>query len=208
MEELRREPCVTASDIGVAVHDGTVTLSGTVPTFAEKRAAEQATRRVAGVKAVAEEIKVKPTGRHQRSDTAIAEMVARALEAHVWVPTDVTATVENGWVSLRGVVNWEFQIDAATEAIRYLAGVRGITNGILIHPTARPAEVRQLIEEDLARNAELDAQSIRVEAEGGTVTLSGTVRSSFERDEAARVAYRAPGVILVENHITVSGVQP
>lgn len=104
-EELKWEPSVRASEIGVAVNDGVVTLGGTIPTYAEKYAAERAARRVAGVKAVAEKIQVKPIGPHQRNDTEIAEAVVHALQSHVWVPAGIQATVESGWVTLRGQVN-------------------------------------------------------------------------------------------------------
>jgi len=203
-EELKWEPCVTASEIGVAVNDGAVTLSGMVPTYAEKHAAERAARRVPGVTAIAEEIQVMPTGIHKRNDTEIAEAAVQALQSHVWVPTDVQATVENGRVTLRGRVNWEFQRSAALNAVRYLAGVKGVSNDITIKPTVQPGAVKDEIEKALKRDAEIDAERIKVRADGGKVILSGSVHSWAERDEAGQAAWGAPGVTTVQNDITVS----
>ena len=204
MEELKWEPCVTATEIGVAVNNGDVTLSGTVPTFAEKFAAERATRRVAGVKAIAEEIQVTPFGKNKRSDQEIGEAAARAIKAHVWVPTDVQVTVENSLVTLRGEVNWQYQRTAALEAVRYLAGVKGISNLISIKPTVNPTDVKNAIERAFDRNAEIETEHIKVCTDGGKVTLSGNVRSLAERYDAAEAAWNAPGVNVVQNDITAS----
>jgi osmotically-inducible protein OsmY len=202
-DELKWDPRVTATEVGVAVNDGVVTLNGTVPTYAEKRAAEKAARRVFGVKAVAEEIRVEPSGAHGPSDTAIAEAAVRALQTPVWAPFGIQAIVEKGWVSLRGQVNWRYQKDAAFEAVRFLPGVVGVSNEITIEPTVEPGAVKQAIETALKRDAQIDAQGINVKADGGKVTLSGRVRSFAERDEVDWAAWSAPGVTEVKNDLSV-----
>ena len=204
MEELRWEPTVTASDINVATHDGVVTLSGTVPHYAEKCAAERATQRVEGVKAIAEEMEVHPTGVFERKDSDIAQAVVNSLRWHVWVPSHVQATVENGWVKLTGSVTWGYQRNSAEEAVRYLSGVKGVSNNITLKPSVQPTAVKEAIEKALKRDAEIDAAGINVTANGGKVTLAGTVRTFDERGEAGAAAWSAPGVTEVENDLAVS----
>jgi osmotically-inducible protein OsmY len=203
MDEIKWEPCVSAAQIGVSAAGGVVTLSGTVPTYAEKCAAERAAQRVEGVKAIAEEIKIKPIGMHARTDEEIAAVAVTSLKSHVWVPTDIQATVENGWVRLEGVVNWEFQQRAATDSVRYLAGVKGVSNNVTVKPTVKPSAVKDEIEKALLRNAEIDADKVKVAADGGTVTLSGSVGSWSEKIEAGMAAWNAPGVNTVKNEIAV-----
>ena len=205
IEELRWEPSVTASEIGVSVNKGVVTLSGTVPTYAEKWAAERAARRVEGVQAIAEEIHVKLTGIHKRSDEEVAQTIERSLQSHVWVPTDVQATVENGWVTLRGEVTWEFQRQAATDSVRFVSGVKGVTNEITIRPRELDAMVEKAIDQALKRNADIDARRITVSASRGKVTLSGNVRTFAERDRAERAVWNAPGVTAIDNKLIVLG---
>lgn len=202
-EQLQWEPSVTASDVGVTVSSGVVTLRGTVPTYAEKDAAEKAARRVDGVKGVAEDLQVKPAGAHKRSDTEIAQAAVSALQWHVWLPSGIQATVQDGWVTLRGQVNWDYQRQAAFEAVQYLAGVVGVSNDITIKPTVQPSAVRNAIEQALKRDAEIDAENVVVRADGGKVTLSGTVHSWTERDEADSAAWSAPGVSVVQNDLIV-----
>jgi osmotically-inducible protein OsmY len=204
MDEIKWEPCITASEIGVSAANGVVTLTGTVQTYAEKWAAERAAQRVQGVKAIAEEIQIKPVGRHVKTDAEIAAAAASSLKAHVWVPTDIQATVENGQVTLRGEANWEFQQRAATDCVRFLAGVKRVSNNITLKATAQPSAVKDAIEKALLRNAEVDAANVKVTADGGTVTLSGNVRSWGEKSEAGKAAWNAPGVNSVRNDIAVT----
>ncbi|HTY35053.1 BON domain-containing protein [Mycobacterium sp.] len=203
-DELRWEPSVTSAEVGVTVSQGVVTLNGTVPTYAEKSAAEKAAQRVAGVKAVADEIRVEPHADHRRNDQQIAQDAVRAVQSHVWVPTGIQVTVDNGWVTLRGKVTWEYQRKAAYDAVRFLPGVVGVSNEITIKATVRPSGVKEAIETALKRDAEIDAEGITVRADDGKVTLSGTVPSWAERDEAGSAAWRAPGVTDVQNELVVS----
>ena len=203
MDEIKWEPSATGAHIGVSTVKGVVTLTGTVGSFAEKWAVERAASRVDGVKSIAEEIQIKPSGIHLKTDSEIAAIAAKSLESHVWVPTNVQAVVHNGCVTLKGDVNWEFQQKAAMDSVRYLAGVKGVSNEINVKPTAQPQAVKDLIEQALVRSAEVDARTVRVAAEGGVVTLSGSVSSWGEKCQAGAAAWNAPGVNSVRNEITV-----
>ncbi|HEY1478062.1 MAG TPA: BON domain-containing protein [Chthoniobacterales bacterium] len=202
--ELKWDPKISsASDIAVAVKDGVVTLSGFVPSFWEKDAAEKAVKRVYGVRGIANDIQVKLFWR--RTDPEIARDAVHELESHVSIPADgIKVTVKDGWVTLEGTVDWEYQSSVAESAMKKLKGVSGVTNKIQVRPKASAAEVRSKIEEALRRSAELDARRITVAIEGSTVKLYGAVSSWAEREEAERAAWSAPGTTMVENHILVN----
>jgi osmotically-inducible protein OsmY len=205
IEELAWEPALTTTEIGVAAKDGVITLSGKVRTYSQKYAAEKAVHRVAGVKAVAEDLEVHLLPEHTRNDTELAHAVLNAFTWNVAVPEDkIQVDVEDGWVTLRGQVQWDFQRRAAEGSIRSLAGVRGVSNLIAVTPHVSVADVKGKIESALKRHAEVDSQRIQVSASDGKVTLRGKVRSWTERDDAERAAWAAPGVRQVEDLLTIS----
>ena len=204
LEELKWEPSVRETDVGVSVKNGIVTLSGFVGSYAEKFAAERAAERVSGVRAIAEDLQVHlPTSR-VRNDPDIAKAAASALEWDIEVPDGLHVMVENGWVTLKGQVEWQFQKRAAERAVRNLIGVRGVTNLIAVKPSrVATFEVSDKIKAALRRGAEMDAERIKVEAHDGKVTLKGSVRSWAEREDAERAAWSAPGVTEVDDRIAV-----
>jgi osmotically-inducible protein OsmY len=159
---------------------------------------------VQGVKAIAEELEVSLTGTHKRNDAEIAAAVVQVLEWHVWVPKQVQATIENGWVTLTGSVSWGFERNSAADSVRYLSGVKGVFNNITLKPSVKPTAVKDAIEKAFKRDAEIDSENIHVAADGGKVTLAGTVSSWSERYEAGSAAWNAPGVTEVENDLQVA----
>jgi len=211
MTELKWEPIIHAAELGVSVKDGVVTLTGYVDSYSKKWAAERAVKRVAGVKAVAEEIKITPAASYRRADEDIARSVTNTLDWNVWVPPDrVKVMVQDGWITLSGDVDGYYQKERAEDAVRHLVGVLGVTNSITINPpvpTVKVLEVKNGIEDALKRNARLllDAEKIRVEVSGSKVILHGSVGSWADYEEAEYAAYCAPGVSEVENRLAVTG---
>ena len=202
--ELAWDPAVKATAIGVAVKDGVVTLSGHLETFADKHAAERALHRVAGVKAIALELDVKLSSDHHRSDTDIAAGAGEALKWNTLVPQEsVRLTVDHGWVTLQGDVEWDYQRRSVEKAIRPMMGVVGINNEIRLRVTPKVTDLSGKIEQALTRQALREAKHIEVSVDGTTVKLSGTVHSWQERNAAQGVAWSAPGVNTVINDLRV-----
>nr|WP_297355807.1 BON domain-containing protein [uncultured Caldimonas sp.] len=202
--ELTWDPAIKSTDIGVIVKDGVVTLTGHLETFAEKYAAERAVRRVKGVRAIAMEIDVKLAAAHKRSDSEIATAAEGALKWHALVPAEkVQVTVERGWVTLRGELEWDYQRRSVEKAIRPLLGVTGISNFITLEPQPVPGNLHKRIEDALTRQAVREARRIEVVVDGSRVTLRGRVHSWAERDAAQGVAWASPGVATVVNELIV-----
>jgi osmotically-inducible protein OsmY len=203
--ELDWDPSIDASAIGVAVKDGVVTFTGSVPSYWEKKQAERVAKRVAGVKAVAEDLAIKLPGAAERSDADIALSVVSGLRLNVTIPPDrIQATVEKGWVTLEGQVEWQYQKSAAENSVRYLMGVKGVSNNVTIKPRVSAADVKAKIESAFARRAQLDANQIRVESADSRVILRGSVHTWSEKEQAEQAAWAAPGVTRVENNLFVN----
>ena len=206
MEALKWDPSVSHEHIGVTVADGVVTLTGSAPTFVEKWAAEKIAQRVAGVKAVVEKIEVRLLGIHKRDDQDIAKAILNQFMWSVQVPDEsIQVKVQDGWVTLSGEVDWEYQRSAAEKNVRSLAGVRGVSNDIALkQKKIQPALVKEKIQDALKREAERSARKISIEVKGNKVVLTGDVHSFAEMEDAKWAAWSAPGVSTVENRLNVS----
>src|SRR4030081_2439403 len=203
--ELRWNPDIDATDIAVSVKNGVVTLSGFVRSYGQKYEAEQTAKRVNGVAAVANDIEVRLPVFNQRPDPEIARDAVEEIEKNLPYASDhIGVVVRDGWVTLEGSVEWNYQGERGAQVVRRVRGVKGVTNLIELQPRVPPVEIKQKIEQAFRRSAELDANRITVETEGGVVTLRGTVSSWAERQEAERVAWTTPGGGRVNKLITIS----
>lgn len=206
LEELDWDPSFDSADIGVQVSDGVVTLTGHVGSYAEKIAVERACARVKGVKAIAQDIEIRLPSLKKTADDQIAKRALDILAWNVSVPHDrVKVKVQSGFVTLTGECDWQYQKEAAEEAVRKLSGVVGVSNLIALKPRAFASDVKRKIEDALKRNAEAEASHISVSVVGGKVTLEGKVRAFHERSVIESAAWAAPGVLEVEDRVQVTG---
>jgi osmotically-inducible protein OsmY len=204
-EELQWNPDLDSTDIAVTAKNGVVTLTGFVRSYTEKYEAEAATKRVAGVVGLANDLEVRMPSVDERPDPDIARDAVAAIKSQLPISWEnVKVIVKGGWVTLEGEVEWQYQRQSAESAVRRIKGVKGVSNVIQLKPRAQPSEIKRKIQDAFRRNAEVDANRITVETKGSEVTLKGTVRSWIEREEAERVAWSAPGVTKVEDRIIVS----
>jgi osmotically-inducible protein OsmY len=204
-DELRWDPDIDSTDIAVAVKDGVVTLTGFVPSYAMKFQAEADAKRIAGVVAVANDIEVRVPALDQRPDPEIARDAVQALRNQLpYSSQNLKVMVHDGWITLEGEVEWNYQRERADDAVRWIKGVKGVVNSIQVKPKATPTDIKKKIEEAFQRHAELDAKQIQVETHDGEVVLKGTVHSWAEREEAERAAWAAPGVRKVVDQISIS----
>ncbi len=204
MEEIKWDPLLTVSEIGVAVKDGIVTLSGHVDSYYKKMAAENATKKVFGVKALAEDIQVGISPNNKRTDTEIAEAIVNALRWHSVVQEEkIKIKVEDGVVKLEGEVEWEYQRTNIKSTVARIAGVCWVNNLITVKPAIMPSDVVQKIKSAFQRSANIDASNINAEVVGSKVILTGIVRSFAEKQDAENAAWAAPGVAIVDNKLII-----
>lgn len=205
MDELRWTPLLNSSEIGVAVKDGVVTLSGIVDTYSKKMEAEKAAANVAGVKAIALDVQVGVSSYFKRTDAEIAEDVLKALKLHTSIPDDkLKVKVEDGIVTLEGEVEWEYQRAAAKNTIQNFAGVTNVWNFIKLKPKVASNDIKEKIKAAFERSAKIDANRVSVETSGSSITLTGTVASLAEKEDAGYAAWAAPGVTMVYNNLEVA----
>jgi len=203
--ELKWDARVLPNEIGVAVKNGIVTLTGWVDTYSKRWAAEEAAHRVRGVVAVVNDIEVKLPSSAERTDPDIAAAAIHALRWDAFIPMEkIKVTVSKGWVTLEGEVEWQFQKVDAERVVRRLTGVKGVTNLIVVKPRVTASDLKRKIEEALVRSVKTDAEHITVNVEGSKAILKGMVRSWAEKEEAERAAWLAPGITEVDNRITIS----
>ncbi|MFO0321737.1 MAG: BON domain-containing protein [Bacteroidota bacterium] len=201
---IKWEPLLNAAEIGVTVKDGVVSLTGIVDSYAKKLEAENAAKKVIGVKALVEKIEVKFPSSWTKTDLEIANEALAALKSNLSVPKDkVTIKIEDGWITLEGELSWNYQKESAKSAVKYLTGVKGVSNNIKIKSETIDAIEKQDVENAIRRNWSVDDSDINVSVSGKTVTLSGTVNSWYEKDEAGRIAWNTPGIWDVKNELAV-----
>jgi len=204
LDELKWDPSFEDDDVAVAVRDGVVTLAGYVKSYADKWRAERVVSGVKGVKAIANDLEVRLSSGTERADPDIARAALDALKWNISVPHDrIKVKVEKGWVTLEGNVDWYYQREAAERSVRYLTGVKGVTNLVAVQTRPVPSDVKRKIKEALQRGAQFDADHITVDVDGNRAILKGTVRSYTEWRDAERAARNAPGVIAVENKLVI-----
>ncbi len=202
---IKWEPLMNAAEIGVTVKDGVVTLTGVVDSYSKKMEAEAAAKNVVGVKAVVEKIEIKYSNTwSKKDDNEVANEVLNAFKWNWQVPNDkIKVKVEKGWVTLEGELNWNYQREAAKDAVKNLLGVTGVTNNIKIKSETHDAIEKMDIENALTRSWSVSDQDIRVKVDGSKVTLEGIVNSPYQKEEAERIAWNAPGVWTVDNLLAV-----
>lgn len=201
---IKWEPLMHAAEIGVTAKDGIVTLTGVVDSYAKKMEAEKAAKKVIGVKALVEKIDVKFSGSWTKTNEEIATDVLQSLKSNWSVPQDrVTVKVEDGWVTLEGELPWNYQKESAKNAVNYLMGVKGVTNNIKIKSESHDAIEEKDVEDAIRRSWSVDGSDINVSVSGTTVTLTGTVDSWYQKEEAGRIAWKTSGIWLVKNELVV-----
>lgn len=201
--ELEADPRLDAQRIGVTAEDGLVTLAGSVPALAQRWAAEEAAKRVKGVRAIVDDIAVDLPAMHVRGDEDIARAVSGSLYWDTLLPPSIQAVVKDGFVALSGEVEWNYQREEAEEVTRRIAGVRGISNLLQIRRPVSPKDIKSEIEDVFKRDAQIDADAISVTVDGSKITLTGKVHSWYERNEASRAAWSIKGVTSVDNQIAI-----